>query len=60
MSGLNIWGTKYFGTALQCLHGESRIGMAARMLQRFKPTLPEKWKGGKIEKIGRCMLLIQQ
>ena len=40
--------------------GESRISMAARMLQRFKPTLPEKWKGGKIEKIGRCMLLIQQ
>lgn len=29
--------------------------MAARVLQKFKPTLPEKFKGGKLEKIGRIL-----
>lgn len=29
--------------------------MAARVLQKFRPTLPEKLKGGKLEKIGRIV-----
>lgn len=47
-------GTNRIDTAIRT-DGKQGSSMAARVLQKFKPTLPEKFKGGKLEKIGRIL-----